>query len=145
MKPMRRIIAAIVLSVVLLAGCGIVPSTGGRMPEVGTASQDEALPANLSPEMVADLHGEGDVVIVDVRQDWEYEDVRVPGSLLIPLDELPERTDEVPTDQTVVLLCRSGNRSSQALRLLNDEGFDNVHNLVGGITVWEQQGHPVER
>jgi rhodanese-related sulfurtransferase len=142
---MRRIVVAVVLSVVLLAGCGIVPSTGGRMPEVGTTSQNEALPANLSPAAVADLHSEGDIVIVDVRQDWEYEQVRVPGSLLIPLDALLERKDEVPTDQTVVLLCRSGNRSSQALGLLSDEGFDNVHNLVGGITAWEQQGHPVER
>jgi phage shock protein E len=144
MKPICRILAAVVLSVVLLTGCGIGLSIG-TTTEVGTTSQDEALPANLSPAVVADLHSEGGVVIVDVRQDWEYEEVRVLGSLLIPLDELPERTDEVPTDQRVVLLCRSGNRSSQALRLLNDEGFDNVHNLVGGIMAWEQQGHPVER
>jgi rhodanese-related sulfurtransferase len=144
MKSLRRMRVAFVLAIVLLGGCGLSPSVG-VVSDVAVSAQNEALPANVSSKHVAELYRQGEVVIVDVRQAWEYEDVHVEDSILIPLDELSERTDEVPTDQPVILLCRSGNRSGQALRLLENAGFDNVHNLVGGITAWEQQGYPVER
>ncbi len=144
MKSLRRMRVAFVLAIVLLGGCGLSPSVG-VVSDVAVSAQNEALPANVSSKQVAELYRQGEVVIVDVRQAWEYEDVHVEDSILIPLDELSERTDEVPTDQPVILLCRSGNRSGQALRLLENAGFDNVHNLVGGITAWEQQGYPVER
>lgn len=143
MTSTKRLLTAVVLSITLLTGCGFLP-VAGTISETSSGSHDQRFPTNLSPAAVAELRNEGKVVVVDVRQDWEYEAVRVPDSVLIPLDELPARIGEVPSGQRVVLICRSGNRSSQALRLLTEEGFDNVHNLVGGITAWEQQGYPVE-
>jgi rhodanese-related sulfurtransferase len=144
MNSLRRVSVAFLLTVFLLSGCGLLPLTN-TTSDVVVSSRSEELPANLSVKRAAQLYSKGKVVIVDVRQDWEYEDVHVDDSILIPLDELSGRTDEIPTDQPVVILCRSGNRSSQALRQLENEGFDNVHNLVGGITAWEQQGYPVVR
>ena len=116
----------------------------GTSSETTVSSQEKPLPVSLSADIAAELYRDGRAVIIDVRQDWELEEMRVPDSIHIPLGELPQRMDEVPTDQRVVLLCRSGNRSGQALTMLSEEGFDNVHNLMGGITTWHSQGHPVE-
>ena len=52
---------------------------------------------------------------------------------------------ELPTDQTVVLTCRSGNRSGQVTTFLQENGFENVHNMEGGILAWEDAGFAVER
>ncbi|MCB0081656.1 MAG: rhodanese-like domain-containing protein [Caldilineaceae bacterium] len=51
---------------------------------------------------------------------------------------------EIPTDKEVIVACRSGNRSSQVVEYLRQQGYDNVHNLQGGILAWQQAGLPVE-
>ena len=144
MRSSGQIAAAFLLSIVLLSGCGTLPMVGSDS-SASMVPKSEGLPVNISPRKAAELHDEEKVAIVDVRENWEYEAGHVPDSILIPLGDLPERIDEVPRDRPVVLICRSGNRSGQALRFLESEGFDNVHNLVGGITAWEAQGHPIER
>jgi rhodanese-related sulfurtransferase len=144
MRSLGQTAAAFLLSIVLLSGCGTLPMDGSDSGD-SMIPQDEGLPVNISPGKAAELHDEEQVAIVDVRENWEYEAGHVPDSILIPLGDLSERIDEVPRDRPVILICRSGNRSGQALRFLESEGFDNVHNLVGGITAWEAQGHPIER
>jgi rhodanese-related sulfurtransferase len=86
---------------------------------------------------------ESGVTLVDVRQPSEYETVRIPGAQLIPLDELPERADEIPTDQRVYLICATGSRSGRAAEFLNAQGYDTV-NVVGGTKAWFEAGFPVE-
>lgn len=86
---------------------------------------------------------EGGVVLVDVRRPDEFEEFRVPGAQLIPLQDLAERVDEVPNDRRVYLICLTGARSGRAAEFLNAQGYDTV-NVVGGSKAWRDAGFPVE-
>lgn len=76
---------------------------------------------------------------LDVRREDEYEDQNL-GAMLIPLHELPDRVEELENwkEAEVVVMCRSGNRSGQAQRFLEAEGFTNVRNVIGGILAWNE-------
>lgn len=78
------------------------------------------------------------LLLLDVRQPWEHERARLPGSLLIPLDELPERLDEIrpPEGARVVAYCHHGVRSLSAAALLAQHGFARVASLDGGLEAW---------
>ena len=75
-------------------------------------------------------------MLVDVRSQAEYECESIPAALNIPLEELRERAEELPRDQTLHIYCRVGQRGYYATRLLAQRGFD-VRNLSGGIQTWE--------
>lgn len=77
-----------------------------------------------------------DVALIDVRARSEYEAGHVPDAINIPLPELAERIDEVPTDAPVVVHCQGGGRSAIAAALLQARGRRNVSNLTGGFTAW---------
>jgi rhodanese-related sulfurtransferase len=79
--------------------------------------------------------------LVDVRSREEHATAHVPGSLNIPLGELPSRLADLPGG-TLYLMCGSGQRSSQAARTVTDLGCHAV-NVAGGITEWYRAGHPV--
>jgi len=64
--------------------------------------------------------------------------------LLIPLDELEDRLDEVPRDQDIVVICRSGNRSQVGRDILQTAGFPRVTSVNGGLTAWKAAGYPTE-
>ncbi len=93
---------------------------------------------SLTPREVTDLRTGSDkpVVILDVREPWEYERVHLPDSLHIPMDELRERIEELSPDRTYVILCHHGNRSLQVAAFLQSRGFSKVINLAGGINEW---------
>jgi rhodanese-related sulfurtransferase len=80
--------------------------------------------------------------LVDVRMPDEYEVVRVPEAVLIPLPELGERADEVPRDQRVYVICATGGRSLVAAEALNKAGWDTV-SVAGGTKGWAAEGRPV--
>ena len=83
----------------------------------------------------------GDVAIIDVREQNEYDTTHVAGIPLLPMSELVDRLDDIPTDKPLVILCRSGNRSGQVAEYLNATGdFGDVSNLEGGILAWAEQG-----
>ncbi len=75
------------------------------------------------------------VQLVDVREIDEFRDGHMEGSQLIPLGTLPYRTYELDPYQPVVLICRSGNRSKEACKILTDRGFQAV-SLRGGLSNW---------
>ncbi|OIJ94530.1 MBL fold metallo-hydrolase [Streptomyces colonosanans] len=75
-------------------------------------------------------------VVIDVRGAGEREEGAIPGSLHIPLAELPHRTDEIPTDQPIVVHCAGGHRSSIAASLLRHHGHHDVSDLLGGYGAW---------
>lgn len=84
-------------------------------------------------------------LLLDVRTPEEYSEGRIAGAVLIPLDELPERTAEVPRDLPVVVVCRSGMRSLMAIYELRRVGFTNtLINLEGGTSEWAQNRLPLE-
>lgn len=83
-----------------------------------------------------------DFVLIDVREEDEYDICNLNGKL-IPLGEIPQRFSEIPKDQTVVMQCRSGGRSGQAVQWLEaNHGYDNLYNLAGGILAWSDEIDP---
>ena len=85
----------------------------------------------------------GGALLIDVRQPDEWEEFRAPGAVLIPLGEVPERVEEIPSVETVYVICRSGSRSAKAVEFLLAQGYDAV-NVAGGSLAWQQAGFPVE-
>ncbi len=80
--------------------------------------------------------------ILDVREPNEYQINRIPGSVLIPLGELPRRYQELPKDREIVAQCKMGGRSAKAMDFLKSVGFSNVKNLKGGILEWVDKVDP---
>jgi rhodanese-related sulfurtransferase len=82
-----------------------------------------------------------DAVLVDVREQDEWDAGHAPGAVHIPLAELPSRLEELPDTDTAVLAvaCRGGGRSSRAVAWLSQQGFD-VANLAGGMKAWASAG-----
>lgn len=84
-------------------------------------------------------------LMVDIREADEWEEVRIPGAEFRPLSEINEWYEDLPRDKTVILQCRSGNRSAMATAaLISQAGMDNVLNLAGGIIAWHQEGLPID-
>jgi adenylyltransferase/sulfurtransferase len=76
--------------------------------------------------------------ILDVREAYEYQISNLEG-LNIPLNHLKLRLAELPKNQNIVVHCKSGVRSAQAIQLLKTEGFDQLLNLKGGILAWQKE------
>ncbi len=82
-----------------------------------------------------------EVFLLDVREDYEYE-IADLGGVLIPLHKVVNRVSEIPKEMEVVVMCKTGGRSSKAIELLQEQGFDNLVNLIGGISAWQKQIDP---
>ncbi|MGR9051409.1 MAG: rhodanese-like domain-containing protein [Gammaproteobacteria bacterium] len=74
--------------------------------------------------------------LLDVREPIEFKFARIVGSTLIPLNQLPERIHELDRDREIVVICHHGIRSQQAAYFLEQEGFERLLNLIGGIDAW---------
>ena len=85
-----------------------------------------------------------EVSLIDVRRPDEFEVARVPGARLIPLGDLVERIDEVPTDGTVYVICATGVRSAKAAAHFRSLGIDAI-NVAGGTKAWMEAGLPIDR
>ncbi len=86
---------------------------------------------------------DGGQVVIDVRTPEEYEEVHLPDVVLIPLGELVERIDELPTEGQLPIICHTGARSYQVAEYLRRQGYDAV-NVVGGMVAWMDADFPVE-
>jgi len=82
--------------------------------------------------------------VLDVRTAEEVAEVRVPGVVHVPLDELPDRIDDVPEASPLYVICRSGARSARACEFLGGAGRTAV-NVAGGTLAWVESGRDVER
>jgi sulfur-carrier protein adenylyltransferase/sulfurtransferase len=118
--------------------CGIrpepaaTPSTGAAVNEWETTSVD----------LKKRIDAGDDVFILDVREPNEYQICKIPGSVLIPLGELPRRYAELPKDKDIVAHCKMGGRSAKAMEFLQTVGFKRVKNLKGGILDWIDKVDP---
>lgn len=124
--------------VLLLAACG------GGEAETAVSVDINALPDTVDASTVAAIKDQEGVWVLDVREQSEYDEGHIPGVTLIPMGEVPNRLSEIPTDQQVIVTCRSGNRSGQITEYLREQGFTNVHNMEGGILAWQAAGFEVE-
>ncbi len=86
-------------------------------------------------------------LLLDVREPDEYSAVHAPDAKLIPLGQLNSRLQEIASykNKPIVVMCRSGRRSSQAVALLKEAGYTQVSNVKGGIQSWESEGLAVIR
>ncbi len=112
------------------AFCGTVSDAGAA------AAADSTITA---PELKAMFDRGEDFLLVDVREPAEYDIVRIPGSVLIPKGELAGRLSSLPQDKPVVLHCKTGVRSAEALAVLKGAGFASARHVQGGVTAWATQ------
>ena len=101
-----------------------------------------ALPLDISVDQAADLREDG-AFVLDVRTKEEWDEFHIPDSTLIPLDQLLNRLGEVPTDQQIIVVCRTGNRSQAGRDMLINAGIVNVASMTGGVSEWRDLGYPI--
>jgi rhodanese-related sulfurtransferase len=111
-----------------------------NVPEASTAP--EVTTADLAAALAA-ADAAGPVVVLDVRTPAEWNDGRVPGATHIPLDELGNRWEELPTDGRIYVVCAAGGRSLKAATALVGAGVDAV-SVAGGTKQWAEEGRPIE-
>lgn len=99
--------------------------------------------SDLSPQEAARLISEGDLVLVDVREDYEWEAGRPAGAIHIPLDKLVSQPDLVPRGKPVAFICLAGMRSAHAADVIRAHGHQ-TRNVVGGFHAWFEAGLPSE-
>lgn len=77
-------------------------------------------------------------VLLDVRESYEYADCHVPGSLHIPMGQIPGRLADLPPDRHILVLCHAGVRSLRVTRFLRDNNLPLASNIAGGIAAWAE-------
>ena len=124
------IILALLIPALLLAGCAVDKPADSAQTETAEVRF-------ISPADAKALMGSEDVVLLDVRTQEEYDAGHIEGAILMPYDEISQRTDELPADKdkTIIVYCRSGSRAAAAGSTLLSLGYTQVYNL-GGINSW---------
>jgi rhodanese-related sulfurtransferase len=100
--------------------------------------------AEVSPKAASEALQAGRAVLIDVREQSEYDEVHIPGAILIPLRTLSARLGEIPANRDVYVHCHMGGRSARAVDYLRSTGRTNSYNVSGGIEAWEDAGLPIE-
>src|SRR5436190_16116288 len=97
----------------------------------------------IGPEQLSEWLHAGDVVLIDVREPYEWEAGRIGGSRHIELERLASNAETIPRDRPVVFHCRLGARSAMATRAFRAAGWD-AHNMTGGAEEWVARELPFE-
>ncbi len=109
-----------------------------RAPQSPAYTEDMDEEANVTVNDIPD-----GATIVDVREDDEWEAGHIEGAFHVPLGELPGRLDDLPLDDDMYVICRTGGRSNRAVAWLNQNGFD-AFNVEGGMGAWNlDNGKPI--
>ena len=122
---MKRILALIAAILLALTGCG------------GTSDMDNTY-QQITQEEAKDMMDAGDVIVLDVREQSEFDAGHIPGAVLLPVGTITKDTAAaaIPElDAVVLVYCRSGNRSKTASKSLADLGYTNIYEF-GGINTW---------
>ena len=117
--------------------CGITP----KVAAAATSATEDENEATVE-ELKARLDRRESFLLLDVREPQEFEICRIPGSVLIPLGDLPSRLSELEGRDDMIVHCKSGVRSGKAVRLLREAGYSKARNLKGGILAWINQIDP---
>jgi rhodanese-related sulfurtransferase len=114
---------------------------GGSRFSVMGAFRDP--PHELEPEQVRERLERGEIELVDVREQYEWDAGRIAGARHVELERLAGRAEELPRDRPIVFQCRLGARSAMATQAFRAAGWD-AYNMTGGISAWVERGLPIE-
>ena len=132
----------------LLAAVGlrVIGYLDGGMTAWRVEGREVARIEILEPDGLATrLDGDDPPLVLDVRDPGEFASGHIPGSVLIPYEELGERSDELPRDREIAVICSGGKRSGLGASILKRDGFERVaHVAHGGVGTWEKAGRPME-
>jgi rhodanese-related sulfurtransferase len=109
---------------------------------LGCANADVDSIDSISPKEASVMTSEQKAVIIDVREDSEWNEQHIPGAIHIPLAQLNDRLLELEQykQSPVITQCKAGGRSAKAFDVLKLAGFSKVYNMDGGIMAWEKAG-----
>src|ERR1700756_2684158 len=97
----------------------------------------------ISPTEAAALLKDNKARLIDVREPWEFEAAQIPGSVLMPMGDVPARAhQELDPDERLVILCHHGQRSLNVAAWLRNQGFEQAQSLRGGIDAWSAEVDP---
>jgi rhodanese-related sulfurtransferase/TusA-related sulfurtransferase len=122
---------------------GVVEEDGTFRHFLRKASDDETeaevrFPHTMSNEELAQQLASGDgIVVLDVREPAEFAFGHIPGAVSIPLGQMEEKIGRLDPGKAYAVICRTGNRSDLACRMLAERGFSNVKNVVPGMSRWQ--------
>jgi len=91
---------------------------------------------DVSVDEAKEMIDNGEVEVIDVRTPEEFAAGHIPGAKLVPLQVLESMQSELNKEQKYVVVCRSGNRSTEASGILSENGFKNIYNMTGGMNEW---------
>jgi rhodanese-related sulfurtransferase len=119
----------------------IVLAVGGYyLLQMGSGDSDYG---NVDVAEARDIIGEkGELVILDVRTVSEYESGHLEGAINIPVEALSGRLSELNPNDELLVYCRTGNRSTTAVGILKENGYDRIYHMDAGIVAWENAGFP---
>ncbi len=123
----------VVFAVMALAVAGYYMQMGSGNSGYGNVDVGEAR------DLIAE---KADLVILDVRTVSEYESGHLKGSINIPVEVLSGRLSELNPDDELLVYCRTGNRSTTAVGILRENGYDRIYHMDGGIVAWNAAGFP---
>lgn len=106
-----------------------------------TFPMNSAIPQVTVQELKQRRDAGEEIFLLDVREPFEQQIAQIGGTL-IPLNDVPQRLQEIPRDREVIVHCKSGGRSQRAAEFLQQSGYSNVKNLAGGILAWSDQVDP---
>jgi hydroxyacylglutathione hydrolase/adenylyltransferase/sulfurtransferase len=98
---------------------------------------------DITPERVAELHREGAIQLIDVREPYEWEAGRIAGARHVELERVAAQAPTIDRDRPVVFYCRLGARSGMAANAFRRAGWD-AYSMVGGLTEWDRRGMELE-
>jgi rhodanese-related sulfurtransferase len=141
----KRRLRPFFLALIILGAC-FAGTGGGAMGAAqvsGVSDAAIAWPREINVRQAREKLDSG-AFFLDVREIGEWSAARIPGAVLVPLNQLQAKLDEIPRDKEIVVVCASGSRSKMALDILRKEGFEKSSSMSGGIRIWKQVGYPIE-
>lgn len=135
----RVMVSAVLIVIVAVGVVAGVLSLNNSAPAAETVRTGGV----INPQEYQSAFASTDHLLIDVRTPEEFASGHIAGAVNIPLADIQAGTAQIPTDQEVVLYCRSGNRSNQARSILNQRGYTSVYDL-GGVIAWQAAGLPLE-
>jgi len=85
-----------------------------------------------------EINNHENIILIDVREDIEVAQSKISGSIHIPMNQIPQRLEELNKNTKTIVYCKSGVRSDKVCQYLQHNGFNNIYNLLGGIKAWQE-------